>query len=410
MMDSPEARAPAATPWLFSRQGLVLLGVVTALAATFLATDITYLAGALLLVGLGAHGWSLLALARVRYSRTTSVARAFAGDEVRLQSTLANPRPLPLPWIEVWELLPQALQPDGAVEKSFDAPDRVWVSRGLALWPYQRLRWRRRLVCQQRGVYRLGAVRLRTGDPFGLFERERTLSADDVELLVYPRIVPLRQVGLPLHHPSLDVASPSSPVADPTRTATVRDYRPGDARRLIHWPTSARRGSLQVRVLEPATSLHVSFLLDVRSFTFGVYETDLLEKVLSAVASLAVYLQGEGAPVSLLANTNPPLVLQPGASVPHLQQVLESLARLTPVPGPPLLPWAIGELTLGNTVILATSEMAADAARLRAQLEGSGFRTLLLLATLQARPRRLPRGTIAITPDCDLAARLEGRE
>src|SRR5215468_1511071 len=103
-------------------------------------------------------------------------------------------------------------------------------------------------------------------------------------------------------------------------------------------------------------------------------------------------------------------VRQPGASVPHLQQVLESLARLTPVPGPPLLPWAIGELTLGNTVILATSEMAGDAERVLTQLEGAGFRTLLLLATLQARPRRLPRGTIAITPECDLAARLEGRE
>ena len=90
--------------------------------------------------------------------------------------------------------------------------------------------------------------------------------------------------------------------------------------------------------------------------------------------------------------------------------MLEALARLRPLPGPPLLPWAIEELTLGNTVILATSEMAADAERVLAQLEAAGFPTLLLLATLQARPRRLPRGTIVITPDCDLAARLEGRE
>ena len=406
MMDSPEARSLASTPWLFSRQGLMLLTLVAALAATFLATDITYLAGALLVVGLGAQAWSRLAFVRVRYARHTSVARAFAGDEVALECTLANPRPLPLPWIEVWELMPTALQPEAVVERSFGEPGSVWVTRGLAVWPYQRLRWRRRLTCQRRGVFRLGEIRLRTGDPFGLFERER-VQRDATELLVYPRIVPLRRLALPLHHPSLDVASPVSPVTDPTRTAAIRDYRPDDARRLIHWPTSARRGALQVRVLEPATSLHVSFLIDVRAFTFGIYAEELLETTLSAIASMSIYLQGEGAPVALLANTDPPLVMQPGASVPHLQSVLESLARLTPVPGPSLVPWALSDLAHGNTVVLATSDIATDLGRSIAELEHAGFHVLMLLATNQTR--RGPRNALLLTPGCDLAARLEGR-
>ena len=34
MMDSPEARGLALTPWLFGRQGLALLAFVTALAST----------------------------------------------------------------------------------------------------------------------------------------------------------------------------------------------------------------------------------------------------------------------------------------------------------------------------------------------------------------------------------------
>src|SRR5207248_8852311 len=120
----PETRALATTPWLFTRQALALLTAITALAATFLATDITYLAGALLVVGLGAQAWSRVALSRVRYTRRVSVARAFAGDDVTLESTLANPRPLPLPWIEVWELLPAALQPEAIIERSFAEPDQ----------------------------------------------------------------------------------------------------------------------------------------------------------------------------------------------------------------------------------------------------------------------------------------------
>jgi uncharacterized protein (DUF58 family) len=406
MMDSPEARALAPEPWLFGRQGLGLLALVTAIAATFLATDITYLAGALLLVGLAARAWAALAFARVGYTRRTSRARAFRGDELTLESTLANPRPLPLPWIEIWEHLPAALAPAGAGERSFIEPERVWVSRGLAVWPYQRLRWRRKLVCSHRGAFRLGQVRLRTGDPFGFFERERQLQ-DDLELLVYPRVVPLRQLGLPLQHPALDLVSPSSPIADPTRTATIRDYRPDDPQRLIHWPTTARRGSLQVRVLEPATSLHVSLLLDVRGFSFGVYHDELLELTLSALASIAVYLQGEGAPIAMLANTSPPLVIPSGASVPHLQHVLEALARLKPRAGSTLVPWAIHQLPRGNTVVLAASDNTVDLRRSIARLQEAELTVVLLLAT--AHPGSAPRWAVPITPGCDLAARLEGR-
>jgi uncharacterized protein (DUF58 family) len=408
MMDSPEARGLVGVPWLFGRQGLALLVFVTAVAATFLATDITYLAGALLLVGLGARAWAGLAFTRVSYSRRTSNTRAFCGDELQLESTLANPRPLPLPWVEVWEQLPAALGPDGTMERSFNQPDRVWVSRGLALWPYQRLRWRRRLVCQHRGVFRLGATRLRTGDPFGLLERERSL-LDPLELLVYPRVVRLRGLGMPLRHPSLDVASANSSVADPTRTMTVRDYRPDDARRLIHWPTTARRGALQVRVLEPATSLHVSLLLDVRGFTYGIYREELLELTLSALASMAVFLQSEGAPLTFLANSNPPVVIPPGASVPHLQHVLEQLARFEPTPGPTLIPWALSDLPPGDTVVLAASETSAELDRAIANLQNAAYQVVLLLAANDTRARRARPGTVPITPGCDLAARLEGR-
>src|SRR5712671_860152 len=123
MMDSPEARLLVSVPWLFGRQGLGILALVTLVAATFLATDITFLAGALLLVGLGAHAWAALAFARVSYSRRTSRSRAFCGDELLLESTLGNPRPLPLPWIEVWEKLPDELGPEGAKERSYADPE-----------------------------------------------------------------------------------------------------------------------------------------------------------------------------------------------------------------------------------------------------------------------------------------------
>jgi uncharacterized protein (DUF58 family) len=411
-MDSPEARPLAAAPWLFGRQGLALLVLVTAIAATFLATDVTYLAGSLLLVGLTARAWAALAFVRVTYTRSLSRQRAFRDDELLLESTLGNPRLLPLPWVEVWEQLPLALRPESPRERSYLDLERVWVSRGLAVWPYHRVRWRRKLVCSKRGVFQLGDVRLRTGDPFGFFERERTFggSLTAQQVLVYPRLIPLRRLALPPHHPSLDVVSPRSHVTDPTRTATVREYRPDDPQRLIHWASTARRGSLQVRVLEPATSLHVSLVLDVRGFNFGIYREELLEQTLSAIASIAVYLQGLGAPTAFLTNTATPVDIPPGASVPQLQSTLESLARFSPTPGPNVVPWALEYLPAGNTVILFSSDVSPDLGASISQLQQSGLRVLLVIASSEETGRRLaPAGALRITPGCDLAALLEGR-
>ena len=407
MMDSPEARPLAPAPWLFGKQGLALLALVTAIAATFLATDVTYLAGALLLVGLTSRAWAALAFVRVRYERKPTRPRAFAGDTLVLESVLANPRILPLPWVEVWERLPLALQPEAPRERSFAELDRVWVNRGLAAWPYQRLRWRRRLVCTRRGVFALGDIRVRTGDPFGFFEREKVI-IDHSEVLVYPRVVPLRRLALPLHHPSLDVVSPRSYVFDPTRTATIREYQPDDPQRLIHWASTARRGSLQVRVLEPATSLHVSLVLDVRGFTFGPYREELLELTLSALASIAIYLQGQGAPLSFLANTPLPVLIPPGATVAHLQSVLETLARLSPSAELPLTPWAIQHLPHGDTVVLFTSDVAPDLERSLARLRDHDFSPLLVVATTSERTHKVQ--ALRIVPGCDVAAVLEGQD
>jgi uncharacterized protein (DUF58 family) len=406
-VDSPESRALAAPPWLFGRQGLFILGLVAAVAATFLVVDVAFLAGCLLAVGVLGRLWAAVSLTRVGFARRTLQARAFCGDDIQLEAVLSNPRPLPLPWLEVWELLPAGLHPEEIRERSYVKPAFVWVQRGMSLWPYQRLRWRRTLHCRSRGVFRLDQVRLRTGDPFGFFERERSLQ-DQVDVLIYPRVVRLRRVDLPLHHPSMDVVSMRSPVVDPTRTATVRDYRPDDPRKLIHWPTSARRGALQVRVLEPATSLHVSLVVDVRGFAFGIYRGELLELALSALASLAVHMQDAGFPVAFYANSNPPTALAPGASVGHLQHVLEAMARLDAVAGPPLLPWALGEVPRGSTVVLAVSEMASDLPRSLKQFEQAGVKVQPLLAVSRSHGRNARPGVMYLTPGSDVATTLEG--
>jgi uncharacterized protein (DUF58 family) len=167
---------------------------------------------------------------------------------------------------------------------------------------------------------------------------------------------------------------------------------------------------LQVRVLEPATSLRVNLVLDVRGFWVGVYRDALLEQAISALASVAVYLHAQGQPVGLLANTDPPLELSPGATVGHLQDLLEAMARLQTAPSVPLLPWLLGPLPRGSTAVLAVSDVAPDLGPSLASLRAAGCRVLPILASSGTTRSLGPEWSHAIrlAPESDLAAVLEG--
>jgi uncharacterized protein (DUF58 family) len=149
----------------------------------------------------------------------------------------------------------------------------------------------------------------------------------------------------------------------------------------------------------------VCLVLDLRGFTFGIYRDDLLESALSALASIAVYAQDQGHPVAFLANSQALVEIAPAASVGHLQQVLEAMARLEPVPGPALLPWLLGKLPRRSTAVLAVSEMTPDLHTTIATLRAADFKVLMLLAVSRSRAG----ADLYLTPGCDVGAVLEGR-
>lgn len=411
MLDSPEVHVVSGTPWLMTWRGLAVMAALGTIAAALAAADLAFLAASLFAAGAIGFLYGHASFWAIGYTRRLSSTRAFQGDSVTLSSALANPRPLPVPWLEVWEALPAALTPPATepVERSFADPRRVWLRQGLAAWPYRRVRWTRTLTCTARGVFTLGAVRLRTGDPLGLVEREKIDAAPDSELVVYPPVVPLRSLGLAMRDASLDVVTRTSLIVDPTRTAAVRDYRPGDPRRTIHWPASAHHGSLQVRVPEPATSVRVTLALDVHGFFFsGPEGSELLETTLSALASLAVFLHGRGAPVGLLTNSDPPTAIAPGSDVERVQAILEALARIRPRARIDLLPWALRHLPARSSIILAThAGNPSGNAITRAGLRQAGFAVHALTAA--ERDRRAEHDETVLVAGCDLSARLEGR-
>jgi uncharacterized protein (DUF58 family) len=120
-------------------------------------------------------------------------------------------------------------------------------------------------VAARRGVFRIVRIEVRSGGPLGIFLRRRTLWVRlPVPVTVGPRPVPVpyQPTALPVGVAATVAAKPPAPGGDAVRA--VRPYSPGDAARLVHWPTSARTGELSVRELEPPAVLGVAIVVDLR--------------------------------------------------------------------------------------------------------------------------------------------------
>ena len=202
-----------------------------------------------------------------------------------------------------------------------------------------RLRLQYSVLPTRRGRWSVGPVQVRRADLFGT-----VLWAGAVG---QARRVPLRpavtELGVPDGAAALDArASSGSRAASPDDTA-LRDYRPGDDLRRVHWRTTARLGELVVRQDERAGRRPATVLLDLPQ------DDEALEWTIRLGASAAVSLADAGHQVRLLAGpARDGLHHRDAASAELLlDQTIDLVAPPDRVTG---LTWLIGGLrTLGTS-------------------------------------------------------------
>lgn len=183
----------------------------------------------------------------------------------------------------------------------------------------------------RRGLFRVGPAVIEASDPFGLVRRFR-VDPDVRFITVLPRAIPIGQ-GWPLgHRPIHEVPRRRSLLEDPSRFLGLRDHRPGDGLRRIHWRASARSGRLQVKVYEPAVLEGALIAMEMGKAAWpGVPEKDAtspgLELAVTAAASLADFVLGGGQAVGLLSNGGDAAERYPtdwtGGSFRRLEDALE---------------------------------------------------------------------------------------
>jgi uncharacterized protein (DUF58 family) len=340
-----------------------------------------------LLAGGLARAWGDRSLDRVEFERLLPETRAFPGELLHLTYRLTNRKMIPLLWLEVRDQLPERLSPPGLELPLSGTPATTSYTRSTHLGWYERTAWSLELPCPERGYYRIGPARLRSGDGFGLFTNERE-EAGPAGVVVYPRTLPLPDLGLPAARPLGERKGHQRIFEDPLRIAGVREYQPGDAIRRIDWKATARHGELRSRVYEPSTTQHliVAHNVDTLVHPWEGYIPELLEAGIVVAASVARWAHEARYAVGLLSSgsvpeSDRPVSIAPGRAPDQLSRILEALGGVGPMTMTPLAVLVEREshsLPLGATLAVVTALMPEPLAAALRRLHDSGDHVAVL--------------------------------
>lgn len=240
---------------------------------------------------------------------------AFEEDEVAVDVLLETDRPArmleivdsfgPAISLEQWMLDPGPLRPG--------------TRRRLSYVSYCSRQW---------GAYLVGPLRVVASDPAGLFRSARTIPEVE-EFAVFPRVydVPgLARLGArPTFAPQ--ETSAGRPGQSPLYLG-VRDYRPGDDLRHVHWPASARRGALVVKEYEVDLCPYVTVFVDLeRKHRAGTGKKSTFEYVVRTASSVIWSALRAGSFVQVAGLGARPLHVPPGRGNDHLAFALYELIR-----------------------------------------------------------------------------------
>ncbi len=347
--------------WIALSITFAVIGALAGVPGLLLIAAITLVYGTLTRL------WTRYGVRQVVYSRALGASRAVVGDEIRLDVTIWNRKPLPLPWVAVDDLVT-----DGITIRELPNLDRDQERHGRRiLFNAWSLTWYERVVrhfhvdAERRGSYEFGPFRMRIRDILG---RDAAESETDetASLVISPRTMPVRSTGHDLA-PLGDRRARQGLIHDPALFGGVRPFQPGDSLRRIHWRATARLGEPVSRRFEPARGREVLIALDVQTIEGPhwqmTYDDDAFESLCVAAGSLARRLLADGASCGIAAASFTGTVqttayLPPDAAAGQVTRVGALLARIGPVSSGPyerLLTWITRRVPPGTTVIALTA-------------------------------------------------------
>jgi len=228
----------------------------------------------------------------------------------------------------------------------------------------------------RRGLYTFGPIEVTTKAPFGLIERGHIYDSRE-ELIVFPHIGKLTSNWKHERAMAADLVQQRQTrkgVFDDEYHA-MREYRPGDNPRAIHWRTSARRNEIMIREFHQSRDADLMVMLDLW-VPENPSESDLenVEQAVSfgAAISLEQMQASRDSNLSLQINGKK-LTSWWGRSSPiGIEEMLEVFAKVQPGTEMSQIDWieaAHQYRTASTSIVLITTRPPEEISRIQMLLE-----------------------------------------
>ncbi len=178
----------------------------------------------------------------------------------------------------------------------------------------------------KRGCYRWSKIMVRSTDSMGIVHVNRTYEADPIEIVVHPSRIPLGVDLATLSGWGANQADEGKNRGSGMSTQGVREFAAGDSLRHVHWRSTAKTGTLQVKEFETGFNTNLMILPQLTSGTaFGEDDQSTLEAMCGHAAYISDIMLGRGSAVEF---PNLETDRQPAHSADaRYKQICDALAR-----------------------------------------------------------------------------------
>jgi len=172
-----------------------------------------------------------------------------------------------------------------------------------------------------RGEHLFRNIKIKIGDPLGLFEKTIIFPTKVDRIIVYPAYEVLRYSVLNMRHEQGMAASNEKIQRDTSMVVGIREYQPGDRFSWINWKASAKRNDMMTKEFEQRQSQNVTIIMDCSPDT-------RFEGIVSLTASLVMSILRTGSQVGLLTVSKDRINFPSRKGETHQHQLFHHLAKV----------------------------------------------------------------------------------
>lgn len=268
--------------------------------------------------------------------RRFSQSRLFEGDALEMIETIENRRILPVPWMRIETRMPSELL--FGHQENLEIGGQRYHRSLFFLGPWQRVRRIHQVRAMHRGYYTFSSCAITVGDLLGLNQSTVEYRMNR-SLVVYPQLLSRQEVQLPASRWQGEAIVRRYINPDLFLYNGIRDYRPGDLPRDVHWRASARTGELKVKQHDFTASSRLLVLLNIvprenQWDTADEADRETVEQGIRLAASLMCYALEDGMEVGFGSNgyakpeEERTVYLAPASGAQQSELLLEVCARL----------------------------------------------------------------------------------